>query len=389
MIAPPAPAYGRGSLADLLPSMLAAIGRPGVAAAEPRIPLPSRPWICLLLVDGLGSDLLAEHAARHAPFLAELLATGLTLDAGFPSSTPVSLCSLGTGTPPGQHGVLGFTMRVPPDPAVIECLTWRRYGAAESLAEDLPPERVQSIEPLAGNARRDGIEMTVVSLREHVGSALSRAAFRGARFDPIDRFEDWRSRDAAVRRGLAFDGAIVYTYDARLDTAAHVHGPGSAVWRSSLEATDRLARRLADSLPRDAMLLVTGDHGGTLVRATERRDLAERPELAAGVEALSGEPRARHVHATPGRGAEVLRAWRDSLGDDWLVLSRSEAIEAGLFGPSVAEAVRPRIGDVVATTMLGGGIYDSRQYPWELRLLGLHGGLSRGELRVPLLIATG
>ncbi|HYL40635.1 MAG TPA: alkaline phosphatase family protein, partial [Candidatus Binatus sp.] len=143
-----------------------------------------------------------------------------------------------------------------------------------------------------------------------------------------------------------------------------------------------------DSLPRDGLLIITGDHGGTPVRAADQIDLADRADLAAGVVELSGEPRARHVHTAPGRAAEVAGAWRERLPDGWVVLSRDEAIAAGLFGPCVAEAVRPRIGDVVVAATGPGGIYDSRRYPWELRLVGLHGGLSPSELRVPLLMAT-
>ena len=48
---PPLPRYGEASLADLLPSLLAALDVPGV-----RNPLGVEPLrrVCLLVVDGLG-----------------------------------------------------------------------------------------------------------------------------------------------------------------------------------------------------------------------------------------------------------------------------------------------------------------------------------------------
>jgi hypothetical protein len=382
------PAYGRASLAELFPAILAAVGQapgaPGVAIALP----PAR-RTCLLLIDGLGAELLGEAARHDAPFLHELMLAGQTLDAGFPSSTPVSLCTLGTGRPPGEHGVVGFTMHVPPIEAVLECLAWNRYGGSESLAEALPPERLQPVEPLLSSGRRDGLEISVASLAEHLGSGLTRAAFRGARFDPLERFDDWPARRAAVRAGLERgDAAIVYTYDARLDTAMHLSGIGSPEWRAALAEVDGLARALASILPPGAVLLVTGDHGGCAIPAAERVDLADRPDLAAGVAWLSGDPRARHVHAAPGRAPDVLRAWRDGLDGDWQVLSREEAIAAGLFGPTVRDEVRPRIGDVVIAATGRGGIFDRRRYPWELRLLGFHGGLQPAEVRVPLLVTA-
>jgi hypothetical protein len=402
MTGPPVvPAWGQRSLADLLPSVIAAMGAgpanlgsglpsPGVAVDRPAIELPAADRVCLLLVDGLGLDLLADAAPADAPFLRSLLTSGCELDAGFPSSTPISLCSLGTGRAPGEHGIVGFAMHVPPVPAVMECLGWTRYGTAEPLIGVLPPEELQPHEPWAGLRGDAAAVVTVVSLREHMATGLTRAAFRGARFDPIATFTDADARVARVRTGLARgERALVYTYDGRLDTAAHQSGVGSEAWRGALRAVDAMARRLVAALPAGGMLLVTGDHGGIDVPASARIDLADRADLSADVAWLSGDPRARHVHAREGRERDVLDAWRTGLGNAWTVLSRDEAIAAGLFGPRVLDAVRPRIGDVVAIAGTTGGIFDLRRFPWEQRLVGFHGGLSRGELKVPLLRVVG
>ncbi len=398
MTEPPiVPAWGRRTLADLLPSVIAAMGggpatpgagpsSVGVAVDRPAIELPAANRVCLLLVDGLGLDLLADADPADAPFLRSLLTSGCELDAGFPSSTPISLCSLGTGRPPGEHGIVGFAMHVPPVPAVMECLGWTRYGTAEPLIDVLPPDELQPHVPWAGLLDDATAAITVVSLEEHTATGLTRAAFRGARFDPIATFADPDARGARVRTGLARgERALVYTYDSRLDTAAHASGVGSEPWRGALRAVDTVARRLLAALPAGGMLLVTGDHGGIDVPASARIDLADRADLSADVAWLSGDPRARHVHARDGRQREVLAAWRAGLGDAWTVLSRDEAIAAGLFGPRVMDTVRPRIGDVVAIAGGTSGIFDLRRFPWEQRLVGFHGGLSRDELKVPLL----
>ncbi|WP_253851643.1 alkaline phosphatase family protein, partial [Mycobacterium sp. 1423905.2] len=59
----------------------------------------------------MGRHLLPQLAA-DAPLLAAVLRGELgrlqPLDCTFPSTTPTSLVSLGTGAQPGQHGVLGF-----------------------------------------------------------------------------------------------------------------------------------------------------------------------------------------------------------------------------------------------------------------------------------------
>jgi hypothetical protein len=149
--------------------------------------------------------------------------------------------------------------------------------------------------------------------------------------------------------------------------------------------TDGLAAAIAERLPRGTLLLVTGDHGALNVPRTERIDLVDRPDLSVDVEWLSGDPRTRHVHTVSRRAPAVTEHWREGLGEDWLVLTRDEVIEAGLLGPAVRDDVRPRIGDVVAIATGSGGLFDRSRYPWELRLAGFHGALTPAELLVPLL----
>jgi hypothetical protein len=379
------PAYGQASLSDLLPSVLAGLDGADSGWAAPVLSLPRASRACVFLVDGLGYDVLADADPADAPFLRELLATGLALDAGFPASTPISLCSLGTGRPPGEHGIVGFTMHVPPVPHVLECLAWTGYGSGVDLSTSLPPDELQPCEPLLSVAASAGIIATVVSLTAHIGSGLTRAAFRGARFDSIGSFGDLEMRLRLVTRALRPEPSLVYTYEARLDTAAHVSGVGSPAWRDALRAADATAAAIAGVLPRGTLMLITGDHGAVDVPAGDRVDLATRPELSDGVEWLSGDPRARHVHLAREGAAGVRARWRDGLGDGWQVLTRDEAIEAGLFGPIVRDAVRPRIGDLVAIATGSGGLFDSSRFPWELRLVAFHGALTSPELRVPLL----
>src|ERR1700722_15080491 len=98
--------YGESSLADVLPSVLAALG---VAGERNVLELQPADCLVVLLVDGLGWELLREHA-DHAPFLSSLAPRAMT--AGFPTTTAVSIPSLGTGLPSGQHGIAGYTTRL-------------------------------------------------------------------------------------------------------------------------------------------------------------------------------------------------------------------------------------------------------------------------------------
>jgi hypothetical protein len=191
----------------------------------------------------------------------------------------------------------------------------------------------------------------------------------------------------ATRALAAGRRSLVYAYHADLDTTGHLRGTGSDAWRLQLGHIDRLAASLAERLPGGAALVITGDHGMVDLTPEERLDLDDHPHLAAGVQMLAGEARARHVHARPGAQADVLAAWRSSLGDRMWVVSRDEAVAAGWFGPRVPDRVLCRIGDVVAAARGPVGVVQRSVDPLQARLTGHHGSMTRDEQVVPLLIA--
>ena len=80
------PDYGEGTLSDLANSLIASLG---VRDAPNPLGLSGARRACLLIVDGLGWELLRAHQAA-APFLSELTTTGRALTAGFPATTVTS-----------------------------------------------------------------------------------------------------------------------------------------------------------------------------------------------------------------------------------------------------------------------------------------------------------
>lgn len=375
---PVLPAYGRASLAEVVPSVLAALGVPGQPAA---LPVPPARAVAVLLIDGLGAGLLRAHTA-DAPFLAGLPDLG-PLTVGFPSSTAPSIASLGTGLPPGGHGIVGITFRTSHD-EVLDALKWVRHGASEpvDLREEVPPEVVQPLPTMFERAAAAGVGVTVVSARAFRDSGLTRAALRGGRYRGVLALGDLAAEAIA---GVAGPGPrLCYAYHADLDLLGHVRGPGSAAWRWQLTQADRLAATIASELPADAALLVTGDHG--MVTVDRRFDADTDPVLQDGVALLGGDARARLVYARPGAAADVLATWRAHLGPHAWVVPGGQAVAEGWFGP-VAPHAADRIGDVVAAARGTAAIVRSGAEPLISGLPGQHGSLTAAEQHVPLLLA--
>jgi len=369
VIAPTVPNYGEGTLPDLATSLLASLGVGG----EPNpLDLPATRRACLLIVDGLGWELLRDHPAA-APFLSELTMTGRALTAGFPATTVTSLSSLGTGLPPGQHGMLGYQVAVPGTGRLLNGLRWD---------DRVDPLSWQPSPSIYQRATAAGVDAYRVAARGLEKTGFSIAAMRGATYRAADSLGALVAQAAGALGGS--DRSLVTVYHAELDGTGHGFGAQSEAWFYQLAHVDKLAEQLASALPANTTMYVTADHGMVDASADERIDVDTTPELREGVELLGGEPRARHVYARPGAAADVLAAWREVLGPRAWVSSRQEAIESGWFGP-VDPRFTARIGDVVAAPAGPWAIVATKAERLESSLIGMHGSLTPGDQFVPLL----
>ncbi|CAA0119534.1 Uncharacterised protein [Mycolicibacterium vanbaalenii] len=366
-------------LADVVPSVLAAMG---VAEFEPRIPLAADVGgACVLLIDGLGAELL-DACSADAPVLAGL--RGPTLQVGFPSTTAAGLASVGTACRSGEHGMVGMTFRMP-DIGVINALRWRPHPWGEDLRDRLVPEAVQPRSTVFERAAATGVRVSVVSGAQFTGSGLTRAVLRGGRYIGVHALGDLA---ATVRTAIA-DGGFCYGYHADLDLVGHLHGPGSPAWRMQLRQVDTLVESIIENLPSGGLLAVVADHGMVSLDETEVVDLDATESLRDGVEEVGGEVRARHLYTRAGAVEDVLALWREVLADRAWVVSRDQAIAAGWFGDRIADDVRPRIGDVVAAAKGSSGMLRRTAEPVESSLVGQHGSLTAAEQMIPLLLARG
>lgn len=370
----PAPRYGSASLSDLLPTLAAGLGVPGFRSV---LPLEPADRVCVFLVDGLGWELIRRHP-DWAPFLTSLMAAGTPITAGFPSTTATSLASVGTGLPPGQHGLAGYTVAIPGRGQLMNQLRW---------TPPVDPHEWQPHPTVFERAHLAGVATAQVSSPLFASTPLTRVALSGGTF--LGRTTGEERMDRAAAWLAEHDRALVYTYLSELDAAGHRFGVDSDEWRLTLFTVDRLAQRLARQLPPRSALYVTADHGMIDVAPENRIDFDEDWELSAGVALLGGEGRARHVYAHPGAAADVYAVWSEVLGEQMWVATREQAVAAGWFGPDVDERVLPRIGDVVAAARDDIAIVATRSEPGESQMVGLHGSMTPVEQLVPLLEVRG
>lgn len=378
-----APRYGHDTIADVFPSVLAALQVPGETDRLGLAPaLSGVDRVAVLLVDGLGAHQLADHRGL-APTLSGA-GKARTIETGFPSTTAVSLGALGTGLPPGEHGLTGYLLRLPGYDRPFAPLSWRLHGPGETvdLRTEFAPEQAQPAPTVFERAAAAGLAVTRVAPGYQATSGLTRAVLRGGEFTPAFSAGDLAA--GTVTALHAGGPGIVYAYHGDLDLTGHARGPSSAAWRAELAHVDLLVAQIVAGLPAGGALIVTADHG--MVEVADPVDLDAEEVFGEEVAMIGGEPRARHVYTEPGAAERVARRWADRLGEGYLVCTGAEAITAGWFGPEVTASVRGRIGDVLALPTGDGALLRRSTEPVQSRLIGHHGSLTEVERRIPLLI---
>ncbi|KEP76285.1 nucleotide pyrophosphatase [Microbacterium sp. SUBG005] len=329
----------------------------------------------VFLVDGLGAHNLAARRG-HARFLGSVGGRRDVARTVFPSTTAAALTSLLTGTAPGAHGIVGYRARIPgTDLAPNQLHGWETDG--------LDPRTWQRRTPLFETHAASGRDAFVVSRASYTGTGFTEATLRGAQFVPSDDLDE-RVRlaaDLAARH----PGSITYLYAPELDTAGHRDGWESDRWTDALERVDAAARRLAETIGPRTGVVVTADHGMVDVPAHKHVLLRDGDPLIDDVALIGGEPRMLHLYAHEGRADAMASRWKNDEAARAWVLTRDEAVAAGLFGP-VDDEVRDRIGDVLVAARGRFAYYDDRESDKRpQRMVGQHGSLTDEERTVPLL----
>ena len=367
------PAYKSTTLGELMPSIGAHLRVPEFTEDAFRLPDSAR--YVVVLIDGLGWNLL-RRAVLAAPFSASLLGGAQPITSAVPSTTVTSLGSLGTGLPPGQHGLVGYTSRVPSTGEILNGLTW----------ESEPGPAVYQSKPTfferASQSRRCRDVGCLGAVPGH-GADRGRAPWGG--FVPYtdESAEDLRIAlivDAALRG----DRTVVYAYERELDHYGHVHGCNSADWLQQLVRIDAMCERLRDALPPQVTVIITGDHGMVDIPPEQRIVAEDESGLMAGVSAVAGEARFRHLYVDQEAPPRVADRWRARFGELAWVRTRDEAIDEGWFA-AIDDQLRERWGHVLVA-LRGDWAVMTSAFPREFTLIGMHGSLTPAEMLVPLIV---
>jgi hypothetical protein len=345
----------------------------------------------VLLIDGLGSDFLAEISQRYP--IITLFENQLVNEqprAHFPSTTVTNLTSFATGQLPGVHGMLGYTVRVPHSGTPERLLNGLKWD------ERVDPYIWQSAPTLFEQGTKVGIRSLHIAAKRYESTGFTRAALRGGEYFGSNKNSEIveiaaRENKNSLAKGIP---TFTYIYINHVDAAGHEDGVYSEKWWSGVGSAMGLIEDLLRTLPAGARLWVTADHG--MVNSRNQLILGQNNPLLDGVALIGGEPRARHLYLSHENGddekifAEAIEIHRVRC-DMYLeqrahVFTRDSLVASGLIG-QVSKENKLRIGDIVLVPHGDLVFLDPTRAEKEGSMIGHHGGLSDIELNIPMMRA--
>lgn len=379
------PDFEGGSIVDLMGSVVRARG--GHAAGPGLRDVDVSGWrdartIVLLVLDGVG---MAQLDALPADgFLRRHCADSLT--SVFPSTTAAAITTFMTARAPVEHGLIGWHLRCDEpglDGRVLAILpvTLRDGGDLPCAPEEVL-NRVCRVPSLFASLPQ---RACVISPVDIVDSPFNLRHSAGAeRVGYVDLAGMLDAIGSALR--APHPPAYIYAYWSDFDHCAHMRGTGSEAARDLLRTADQaLAAWSRTQAGSGALLLVTADHGfidAPPERLIDIEDWSDAADCLAGP--LSGERRAVFCHVKPGRQRDFECAMQ-RLDHACVTWRSTDLSTAGRFGPGQPHLrLLSRIGDYTLEMKEDWTLRDSMPGERVHRLIGVHGGTSRDEMRVPL-----
>ncbi|MEY2569815.1 MAG: hypothetical protein QOE63_165 [Acidimicrobiaceae bacterium] len=359
------PDYAGACISNVVPALLE---RPDDAPSWLPAPAVDADGIVLVLLDGVGWHQL--QARRHlTPTLSSMVGGPITTV--LPTTTATALTSLTTGTPPGEHGVVGYRIAVHGE--VLNVLRWTT--AAGDARQTIPPGKIQTQLPFLGH------RPPVITKAEFV-----RTGFTIAHLESV-RFTGYRLPSTLITEVARLTRAsepFVYAYYEGVDKVSHEYGLND-YYDAELHAADRIVGDLLEVVPSGTAVVVTSDHGQVDVGPNV---IPLAPEVANHESLQSGEGRFRWLHARPGHASALVDAAIAHHADVAWVRTRDQIVDEGWFGPTVSADALSRLGDVALVTHADVAFSEPNDTgPYEL--IGRHGSATAAELHVPLLASRG
>lgn len=385
------PNYLDGSIVNLMSTIKQSYG----VESELYRPLANLPLdrlsdakrIVLLVIDGLGADLLKQFSA--APGSLGIFQQHLTgrLTSVYPPTTASAITTFMSGQAPQQHGLTGWFMNFREIGATAAVLPFTpRYGRGTLTEQGVAIGDLIDCQTLP-DCLPTSCHMLLPEVIAHsdfsrlLGGSANRLGFKD--------MQDFAYQLSAFAAERQTNGGYMYAYWSELDHLSHVYGPSDPRVLEHFQQLERALSAFLEQAPNDGTcVIITADHGFLDSGPCERINLGAHPELADMLAMpLFGEPRSAYC---------IVRKGQESAFEQYLAEALSHAVTLRVSAELVAEnwfglgpphpELRARVGDYTLQMKERFTVGDQLVSEKAFDLLGMHGGVTASEQWVPLVV---
>jgi len=368
------PDYRGGSIVNLVSSISSSFGKEQMYRELSILPASSlKKNVILVIIDGLGYEFLTKRAPGS--FLASRLLGKMT--SVFPSTTAAAITSYVTGVAPKQHALTGWFVYMKEVGAVVKVLPYNLRIGGPTLEElGIDYGEVMSYGPFFSGIKA---RKHMIMDRYLLESAYNRQTMEGTTGLSYTSLKGFFRR--IIYASKLPGRKLIYAYWPAFDTVCHELGAGSD---EALRHFAELDRGFQSISLKNTSVIVSADHGLIDCKTILLEDY---PRLKSCLSVpLCGEGRCPYCYVKPGMMEEFERQ-AAKIPQVESVRRSGDLVKEGFFGFGKADPrFVDRIGDYVLFMKDGYVIRDSILGQRPKILFGNHGGLSREEMLVPVIV---
>lgn len=390
------PDYGNYSIAEIPSTILSFFNVPSTRKTLPINLLSNAEQkykkLLFFFVDGFAYDHFVEFE-KDLPFFNILKEKTdiYPLTSVFPSTTSAALTCLHTGLTPQEHGLPEWTV-------YFEELDRISFGTLKE--KEGKPQMLYEGVTIYSKLKEHGVTSYVFTLESYFPSSYSAVTQEGAVTVPYTDANDLFPKILETLEKEK-DPCYMFVYWGKVDTVEHLYGPKSkehidALREIGAALKEKFLAALTPNAAAETAFILSSDHGQANIRNEEIIYLNTYIDLESSyfitpskkIIFPTGAPHDVFLHIDDTKVEAMLLYLKKELEGKAEVITTKEACARGIFGLNTPTArFTKRIGDILILPFEGYHVWYQHTPDFFWKQLGIHGGLSRSEMLVPIAVS--
>jgi len=316
--------------------------------------------VVVLLLDGLGVNILKKHLSPNGFFLRNMVCE---YSSTFPPTTVAATTAVDSGLFPNQSAWLGWT------------------GYFEEIDKN-----VVYFLNVDNDTKEPITDFNVANTFLPYTSILDEISATGAEAYRVAPYIDSELTSFSllcekVKSLCASDSSkYIYAYWDDPDATMHKNGTDCSTICDIVNDLQEQTQRLADELT-DALLIITADHGHINVKNKIITDYPDIYECLLRMPSM--EARALNIFVKPGMDKKFESAFNKHFSEEFILLSKKEVYKKELLGTGNCHMKLDKmLGDYLAVAVSNVAINNVNR---PVEFLGQHAGITEEEMTIPLI----